>query len=430
LHPVFEKKLMAVNRKVWITLPSLFILLLVVYIWATPPSCSVFNSRKTPVDTTLIRLKADFVPFEKKIAYDLDSCGSPGAAVVVIRDTAVVFMRGYGVKMAGGNDSVDIHTTFRLGSVSKGFAAVVSAMLVQEGHFSFDDKLTEYLPEFRLSSQEQTGRITIRNILSHTTGLSRHSFTNLVERGWSIDSIETQMSTLPLAGKEGELFAYQNAAYSLIEKVIKKTTGRDYREILTGQLFLKAGMADASCSFEGMTGRANKTSPHIAVSNTKFKEKPITEKYYNSVSSGGVNASISDMGIWLRLLLGHYPEVVKKEALSPIFEPVINTNNEWKVFNRWKSTEESWYAMGWRVIDYNNRRYIYHGGFVNDYRAEIAFDRETGIGICALFNAPCGLSNTIVRNFFDYYNQIRPLPAPGTMANESGKTQHHKRKKG
>jgi beta-lactamase class C len=418
------------NKKGWITLPSLVILSLAFYFWATPPSCSVYNPFRTSVDSSLIRLKADFVPFEKQITYDLDSCGSPGAAVVIIRDTAVVFMRGYGVKLAGGNDSVDIHTTFRLGSVSKGFAAVVSAMLVQGGYFSFDDKLTEYLPEFRLSSPEQTERITIRNILSHTTGLSRHSFTNLVERGWSIDSIEVQMSTLPLAGKEGEIFAYQNAAYSLIEKVIKKTTGKEYPDILTGQVFLKAGMADASCSFEGMTGRANKTSPHIAVSNTKFKEKPITEKYYNSVSSGGVNASISDMGIWLRLLMGHYPGVVKKEALNPIFEPVINTDNERKIFNRWKSTQESWYAMGWRVIDYNGRRYIYHGGFVNDYRAEIAFDRETGIGICALFNAPCGLSNTIVRNFFDYYNQIRPLPDREILANESGKTKHHKRKKG
>jgi beta-lactamase class C len=412
---------MAGNKKVWITLPSLLILTLAFYIWATPPSCSVYNPRRTSVDSTLIRLKADFVPFEKELARDLDSCGSPGAAVVIIRDTAVVFMRGYGVKLAGGNDSVDIHTTFRLGSVSKGFAAVVSAMLVQEGYFSFDDKLTAYLPEFRLSSQEQTERITIRNILSHTTGLSRHSFTNLVERGWSIDSIETQMSTLPLAGKEGEVFAYQNAAYSLIEKVIRKTTGREYREILTGEVFLKAGMTDASCTLEGMTWRANKSSPHIPVSSTKFKEKPITGKYYNSVSSGGVNASISDMGIWLRLLMGHSPGVVKKESLNPIFKPVINTNNEGKIFNRWKSTEESWYAMGWRVIDYNGRRYIYHGGFVNDYRAEIAFDRETGIGICALFNAPCSLSNTIVRNFFDYYNQIRPIPAREMVANESEK---------
>jgi beta-lactamase class C len=375
-------------------------------------------------------LKADFVPFEKKITFDMDSFGSPGAAVVIVKDTAVVFMRGFGVKLAGSNDSVDIHTTFRLGSVSKGFAAVVSAMLVQQGYFSFSDKLIDYLPEFCLSSPEQTERITVRNILSHTSGLSRHSFTNLVERGWSIDSIEVQFSTAPLAGKEGEFFAYQNAAFSLIEKVIKKTTGREYPEILHEQIFLKAGMSDASCSFEAMTGRVNKANPHIAVSFTKFKEKPITAKYYNSVSSGGVNASVSDMGIWLKLLLGHYPDVVKKETLAPIFEPVINTNNEGKIFNRWKSTEESWYAMGWRVIDYNGRRYIYHGGFVNDYRAEIAFDRETGIGICALFNAPCGLSNTIVRNFFDYYNQIRPLPAMEIIASESGKTQHHKRKKG
>jgi len=420
---------MAGNKKVWITLPTVLVISLAIYIWATPPSCSVYNLCKPPVDSTVIRLKADFIPFEKEIARDIDSCGCPGAAVAIIKDTSVIYMRGFGVKSAGGNDSVDIHTTFRLGSVSKGFAAVVSAKLVQEGYFSFDDKLTTYLPEFELSSKEQTERITIRNILSHTTGLLRHSFTNLVERGWTIDSIEAQMNTVPLAGKEGEVFAYQNAAYSLIEKVIKKTTGKEYSEILTEQVFRKAGMADASCSYEGITGRTDKAMPHIPVASTKFKETPITHKYYNSVSSGGVNASVSDMAIWLRLLMGHYPGVVKEESLGPVFEPVINTSNEVRIFNRWKSTEETWYAMGWRVIDYDGRRYIYHGGFVNDFRAEIAFDRKAGIGICALFNAPCGYSNTIVRDFFDYYNQIRPLPAPETLANQSGETRQTQNKK-
>ncbi len=415
------------NKKVWITLPSLLILSLALYIWATPPSCTVFNLGKPAVDSTLIRLQADFLPFEEEIENKFDSCGSPGAAVVIIKDTSLVFMRGYGVKLAGGNDSVDIHTTFRLGSVSKGFAAVVSAMLVKKGYFSFDDKLTAYLPELKLSSQEQTERITVRNILSHTTGLLRHSYTTLIERGWSIDSIEAQLNTVPLAGKEGEVFAYQNAAYSLIEKVIKKTTGMEYPDILNGQIFRKAGMDDASCSYEGITGRADKAFPHVPVSATKFKGTPITAKYYNSVSSGGVNASISDMGIWLKLLMGHYPRVVKKESLDPIFEPVINTKNEVRIFRRSTGTEDTWYAMGWRVIDYDGRRYIYHGGYVNNYRAEIAFDREAGIGICALFNAPCGFSNTIIRDFFDYYNQIRPLTNPEIIAhtNYTGEKQKH-----
>jgi len=419
---------MAGNRKVWIALPSLLVISLVLYIWASPSSGKVRILYRPPVDSAVIRLKADFVPFEKEVAHDLDSCGCPGAAVVVVKDTSVIFMRGFGVRSTDGNDSVDIHTTFRLGSVSKGFAAVVSAILVQEGYFSFDDKLTTYLPEFELKSKEQTERITIRNILSHTTGLLRHTFTNLVERGWPIDSIEAQMNTVPLAGKEGEVYTYQNAAFSLIEKVIKKTTGKEYSEILTERIFHNLGMADASCSYERIAGRADKALPHRAIASTKFKEMPITHKYYNSVSSGGVNASISDMSTWLKLLMGHYPEVVKKESLDLIFEPVINTSHEVRVFNRWKSTESSWYAMGWRVIDYNGRRYIYHGGYVNDFRAEIAFDRETGIGICALFNAPCGYSNAVVRNFFNYYNQIRPLTGSEILAGQNNEVKHTKGK--
>lgn len=400
------------NKKVWIAVPLILIISLALYIWVTPPSNRVFHIFQPPVDSTVIKLKADLIPFELDLAHDLDSCGCPGAAVVVIQDTTVIFMHGYGVKTEGSNDPVDIHTTFRLGSVSKGFAAVVSAMLVKDGFFSFDDKLTTYLPEFELSSKEQSDRVTIRNVLSHTTGLVRHSFTNLVEKGWPIDSIEGQMKTAPLLGKEGEVFAYQNAAYSLIEKVIKKTTGKEYSEILTDRIFRKLGMADASCSYEGIAGRSDKALPHIAVANTKFKETKITHKYYNTVSAGGVNASISDMAMYLRMLMGHYPKVIKNETLDMIFTPNISTTGEVRLFERRRSQEESWYAMGWRVIDYEGRRYIYHGGYVNEFRAEIAFDREAGIGICALFNAPCGYSNIIVRDFFNFYNEIRPNPAP------------------
>jgi beta-lactamase class C len=410
---------MTANKKVWIALPLLLVVSLAVYIWLTPSENSVFNFFEPRPDSTAILLRADMAPFEKEIIHDLDSCGCPGAAVVVIKDTSVIFIHGYGVKTEGSNDSIDIHTTFRLGSVSKGFAAVVSAMLVNDGCFKFDDRLKTYLPEFELSSKEQSDRVTIRNILSHTTGLVRHSFTNLVEKGWPIDSIETQMKTAPLLGKEGEVFAYQNAAYSLIEKVIKKTTGKEYREILTERIFHKLGMADASCSYEDITSRSDKASPHIAVANTKFKETKITHKYYNSVSSGGVNASISDMAKYLQLLMGHYPKVIKDETLDMIFTPNISTIGEVRMFERRKSNEESWYAMGWRVIDYNGHRYIYHGGYVNEFRAEVAFDRKEGIGICALFNAPCGYSNTIVRDFFNFYSEIRPMATTQTIAKQA-----------
>lgn len=411
---------MAGNKKVWITLPVVVFISLLIYIWGTPPGCSLIAFTRPAVDSTVIRLKSEFKTFETTVGNELKNCGCPGAAIVVLKDTAVIFMRGYGVKAAGGDDSVDIHTAFRLGSVSKGFASVVSATLVKEGLFSWDDKLVTYLPEFELSSKEQTGRVTIRNILSHTSGLVRHSFTNLVERGWSIDSIETQMKTAPLAGKEGEVFAYQNAAYSLIEKVIKTTAGKEYGELLTEKIFHKCGMADASCSYEAITGNPDKALPHSSVSINKYKEIPITKKYYNSISSGGVNASISDMSIWLKVLMGNYPKVIKKESLDQIFEPVVNTSNEVRVFNRWKSTEETWYAMGWRVIDYDNRRYIYHGGYVNGFRSEIAFDRENKIAICALFNAPCNFSNNIVRDFFDFYNQISSTEQPETLAASHG----------
>ncbi|MBN1822337.1 MAG: beta-lactamase family protein, partial [Prolixibacteraceae bacterium] len=352
-----------------------------------------------------IKLKIQFQEYEPVFYNGIKNCGCPGSAVVVVKDTSVVFIKGFGTRQVRTNDPVDEHTVFRLGSLSKGFAAVTSGILVEHGYFSWNDKIQDFYPGFKLKSKDQTDRITVRHILSHTTGLIRHAYTNLIEEGWDIDRIAAILNQVDLISKEGESFAYQNATYSLIEKVIESSTGKKYSEVLKSELFNKIGMDDASCSYEGIQQTQDKSQPHLLVSsNNIYRKTRISKKYYNSISSGGVNASITDMGNWLQLLLGNHPEVISNETLDSIFTPVIKTTHEKRFYDNWKETENSWYALGWRVLDFNGRQVVYHGGYVNGYRSEIAIDRENHVAVCALFNASCDYAKFVVKDFLDFYD--------------------------
>jgi len=362
------------------------------------------------VDSTLLKLKNDVIRFEQIFKSGVEGCKCPGSAIVVVKDSSVILMKGFGTKKVRTNDPVDENTVFRLGSVSKGFASVTAGMLVEKGYFDWDDKVKDYYPGFELISEEQGTRIKISHILSHTSGLIRHAYTNLIEEGWSIEEITPLLKEVELVGREGENFAYQNVMYSLIEKVASQATNRKYPEILQQEIFDKCGMDYSTCTYEGLKKAENKSMPHLLVANNYIYAKTkITRKYYNSVSSGGVNASVSDMGKWLMLLLGNRPDIISSETLESIFEPVISTRHERRFYDRWQECTGSYYAMGWRVLDFNNRRIIYHGGYVNGYRSEIAFDRENKVGVCALFNTPCKYANSVIRDFFNFYdNTILP----------------------
>ena len=135
----------------------------------------------------------------------------------------------------------------------------------------------------------------------------------------------------------------------------------------------------------------------------------ISKKYYNAVSSGGINASASDMGKWLLLLTGHHPGVISEQTLEEIYDPLATIHN--RRFSRyWNGVNESYYGMGWRVLDNHGQKIVYHGGYVNGYRSEIAFAPEDEVGICILINTNSRFLLTVIPDFF---NHFRTTPSEG-----------------
>ena len=355
---------------------------------------------------------AVYQPFVEKYAGTLDRvihrAKVPGAAVIIVKDTTILFANGYGLKKANGNDTIDLNTVFRIGSLSKGFAGVLTGILQNDNQVTIDEKVVNVLPDFQLNNPAYSENVQIQHLLTHTSGLPYHAYTNLIELGYNIDQIMVQLKDVQLIAPPGEIYAYQNVAFGLIEPIIEQKMGKNFPELLSDKIFNPIGMVNASASFEQIEANSNKAFPHkFSRRGKNWNASKITKKYYNLPSTGGVNASILDMGQWIKLLVGGFPEVAPDTTLDLVFKDYVTTNIKNRYFRNWKNLESASYGLGWRILTFPNDTLYYHGGYVNEFRGEIAISRKDKIGICLLFNAPSHVANLCVPEFWHQFKAFR-----------------------
>lgn len=192
------------------------------------PEIEIHELISNPAEDSLIKF---IEQFEAKLIQGAKNKKLPGGAFVITYKDEVVIAKGFGTRDVASSYPIDEHTIFRLGSVSKGFASILTGMMVEQGLLNFDTPVNEIVPDFKLSNSDQTDRIEVQHLLSHTTGLPRHAYTNLVEDGLSLERIIPLFEDVPLISLEGEKQAYSNAAYAVIEKVLEHCTNEDFNTL-------------------------------------------------------------------------------------------------------------------------------------------------------------------------------------------------------
>lgn len=376
--------------------PILFFIIIIFFTCTTPKEN---RPKPHPKNPHLQAFTTDYVQTFQRI---LEETKTPGAGLVIVKDTTFLHLSGHGTKAAFSNDSVDVNTVFRIGSLSKGFASVLAGILVEKGALKWTDKVNQYVPEFVLKDPLQSERVNLIHLLSQSSGLPYHAYTNLIEAGLDIRQIARKLKKVNLIGKEGEIYAYQNASYSLIGAIIEVINKTSLPQIFQEELLDPLLITNTSTEYESFIQGANIALPHRG-GNGNWQQRPISKKYYNAIPAGGVNASIADMGQWLQLLLGNRPKIIKQETLAEIFKPRINTNNKNRYFHDWPMVDDAFYGLGWRILTNAQDTLIYHGGFVNGYRGEILIHPKEKLGICVLTNAPSTLANEAIPIFLKKY---------------------------
>jgi beta-lactamase class C len=358
---------------------------------------------KMPANPYITELAADF---EKEINKLLQKSGTPGAAIAIVKDSTIVYIKGFGLKASNAKDSVDQHTVFRIASVSKCFASFLTGTLIEDSLLHWKDPVIKYMPDFSLISPEQTKLLDISHVLSHTTGLPYHTYTNLVEEGTDLDVLLSRLKEVPMSTGVGREYSYQNVAYSLISKVIQKATGKTYEEMMRERVFGPLGMKDASIDYQTLMSNKNIAKPH-KLAKRQWVPAKITNTYYNVAPAGGVNASIDDMAHWMIALLGYRENVISFKTLRYLYTPVIEARSKNRNYRKMERYTNSYYGLGWRILHYPSDTLVYHGGYVNGYRSEVALDPNDRIAICILANAPGQLADNGIPVFFKLFNQYR-----------------------
>lgn len=355
----------------------------------------------TPKERPIPELPAfkDFISF---MARELDSSQTVGAAYTIVHNGDVAYTGTFGEREYGSDLEVDSHTRFRLASVSKGFAGALACFLELDGAFSLDDRVVDHYPGFALKDSASTAELTIRHLLSHTSGLVPYAYDNLVEADQKLNDIIARLDEVNVSAPPGELYGYQNVLFSILDPIARRTTGVPYQVLLDEKIFKPLGMKDASAGPMDLDKNPNLAYPHVKTRAGYVSLNP-HEGYYNVMPAAGVNASISDMEQWLLALLGQKPEMMPDTILTSLSTPVIYTPLKWKYTRYWKPFRERYYSLGWRIYNYQGRQIVYHGGYIRGYRAEIAFCAEENIGIAFLQNSPNGLASRCVPTFFDLY---------------------------
>jgi beta-lactamase class C len=344
--------------------------------------------------------------YEGEIDKLMNQSGTPGAAIAIVKDSTIVYLKGFGLKSSNARDTVNVHTVFRIASVSKCFAAFLTGILEERQLLHWSDPVVQYVPEFSLSSPEQSKLVNITHVLSHTTGLPYHTYTNLVEEGLDLKTLLAQLKNVKLSTAPGKEYSYQNVVYSVIGEVIANATGKTYEQEMQEKVFDKLGMKDASLSYSKLMANKNRAQPH-KLARRKWVPAKITNTYYNVAPAGGINASINDMANWMIALLGNREEVISKETMQHLYTPVIEARSKNRNYKKAQRFDNSYYGLGWRILHYPNDTLVYHGGYVNGYRSEVAFDPNDKIAICILANAPGQLADNGIPTFFQYFNKYR-----------------------
>jgi beta-lactamase class C len=252
----------------------------------------------------------------------------PGTAIAVVEDGEIVFLKAYGIQKVGENHPVDANTVFRIASVSKGFASVLTGLLVRDGILGWDDKVIDYLPDFSLVDTSYTNNLTIRHLLSHTSGVVPHAYDNLVEAYVPIDTVVKRLEKAPVICPVGDCYSYQNVLYSMIGDVVESVTGKSYQELLRERILQPLGMQNTSLSMDGLTASKNYGHPHVRANGQWYPIK-LKATYYDVQPAAGINSSIYDMALWLKALLNG----ISFDIMDEICRPVVRTPHEKHRFN-------------------------------------------------------------------------------------------------
>src|SRR5262249_14538199 len=288
-----------------------------------------------------------------------EKTGVPGLAVAVVHADKVVYLKGFGVREIGRPDPIEPDTVFQLASVSKPLTATVIAGVVGDRTVTWDSKIADLDPAFRLSSDYVSGEVTLRDLLCHRSGLPEHTGDVLEDLGSSRAGVLRRLRFQRPGGPFRSSYAYTNFAFTEAGVATAKAVGKSWEDLAADRLFKPLGMDHTSYRHADYAA-ANRARLHVRADGkwaAKYDRQPDAQ-----APAGGARSTARDLAKWMRRLLadGTFDgkRVIAAEALAETHRPQVISTPAKKPTDR-----TGFYGLGWNVgRDPDGRLTLGHSG--------------------------------------------------------------------
>ncbi|WP_309641927.1 serine hydrolase [Flavobacterium sp.] len=347
------------------------------------------------------------------VARTLKTFDVPGIAVAVVKDGKIIHAKGYGVKSILTNAAVDENTLFGIASNSKAFTSAALAILVDEGKIKWDDKVTQYIPEFKMYNDYVTKEFTIRDLLTHRSGLGLGAGDLMIwpdGNNFTTQDIINNLQYLKPVSAFRTKYDYDNLLYIVAGEVIHRASGLSWCDFIENRIMKPLEMSHSAASFLRLKDTSNVIMPHVP---TDGKLKAIA-RYKNNVfdPAAGIYSSVNDLSKWVIMQLqnGQYGADKQTKIFSEkqhtemwTAQTIMPNKPVAPYFSHFKS-----YGLGWQLTEVKGSFQVSHTGGLDGIVTQVTMLPELNLGIIVLTNQQNGAAfNAITNTIKDSYLGIK-----------------------
>ena len=336
----------------------------------------------------------------------------PGMAIAVVRNDSVLVAKGYGVRELGKPGRVDEHTIFDIASLAKSFTATAAAILVDRGVLRWDDPVRLHLKDLVLPTPGLTDSATVRDFLSHRTGLES---ANTMWARTAIDRAEVlrRVRHLPVALPLRREMIYSNVGYTVAGEAAAAAAGTSFEALLRDLIIRPLGLTRTTWSYAQAA-----SMPNLAVSHATYggRQQPVRRetRRHSTAPAGAVQSSVLDLTRWMRLHLNlgvlDGKRLVSDSAMRELQtrQTGIPTTAAMRAARLVEDSAQVGYGMGWQVMDYRGHPMRWHSGNGNGQIAYLTLLPRDRLGVVVVVNTwsvpliHAAIANRILDTYLGY----------------------------
>lgn len=329
----------------------------------------------------------------------------PGAAIAVVEDGEVIHLKGYGYRDLENELPVTTTTLFPIGSITKSFAAVTYGILVDEGRLDWDTPVREYVPDFRLYDPVATARVTLRDLMSHRTGLAGHDFF-MYRSGFTQREMFERLRYLPPSADLRTTFQYSNLMFMIAGYMVRPLTDTTWEEFTRERVLLPLGMDRTNFSAHEMQQGNDFALGYREDDDVISRVRNLMLDFEEEGAAGVINSNAEDMSRYLLFHLNRGKagdtQVLSQKNAAEMQVPQITWTGWSEAERRQLEIDHMTYGLGLALTTYRGHRSVLHRGGFAGFHAGMTFLPEEEIGIAVLTNlTPNPLPDIVINEVSD-----------------------------